>query len=239
MTDGDAIFDDQFPTTTEGVSPEAPEQSGVVRDEAGRFAPRDTGDTEQSEAAPPAAVEKETHSIPLSAVLDERERRQKAEARLALLERQLAAQQQQPQLPDPIEDVQGYTQHVTSVFQQSLLANKLQQSEFLAREKFGDELIDEAMAFIDNDPEENGSRFLNSPSPYHAMVAWYQAEKVKRERAAPDFEEKLRAKIRAELEAEMRSAAPQRPSPAIRPSLATATGSRGAPPVQSGDPLFD
>ena len=237
MSDGDAIFEDKSHVTTEGVSPEAPEKSEVARDDAGRFAPKDKGEAEPSasEAAPPAAVEREPHAVPLSAVLDERERRQRAEAQLAMLQRRIAEQQSQQQVPDPVENAADYTRYVQGNFERQLMATKLQQSEFFARDKFGDALVDEALQFFDENPQES-HRFIHEPSPFHAAVKFYEQQKQVRERSAPDFEEKLRAKIRAEIEAELRG---PRPSPAIRPSLATATGSRGAPPVSAGDPLFD
>lgn len=243
MAGDDAIFDDdKSVTTTEGVSPEAPEKSEVARDEAGRFAAKDKGDapaapevSAEATGAPPAPSTKEQHHIPLSAVLDERERRQKAEAQLALLQRQIAAQQAQQRLPDPVEDAQAYTAYVQGEFQRQLVANKLQQSEFLARDKFGDALVDEALAFFDENPRDS-HRFVDAPSPFHAAIKWYQEQKAVQERAAPDYEEKLRAKLRAELEAEMRAGAS---SPAIPRSLASAPAAgRSAPPV-GGDPLFD
>lgn len=245
MAGDDAIFDDdKSPTTTEGVSPEAPVSSEApARDEAGRFAPKDTGGTPaaapetavQGEGAPPAPAAREQHQIPLSAVLDERERRQKAEAQLALLQRQIAAQQAQQRMPDPVENAQEYTAYVQGEFQRQLLATKMQQSEFLARDKFGDALVDEALAFFDENPRDS-HRFVDAPSPFHAAIKWFQEQKSVMERSAPDYEEKLRARLRAELEAEMRAGAS---SPAIPRSLASAPSSGRSAPPGNGDPLFD
>jgi hypothetical protein len=276
MTDDRDIFDDESPaTTTEGVSPEAPD---TARDDKGRFAAKDTGDQpapaepaiaapapEPVKDAPPASVDKkEPHLVPLATVLDDREKRQKAEAdkrqsdaRVAMLERQLAAIQQQNQpkqpLPDPVEDSEGYTRTIIGTLGQQMQAAMLRQSEFFAKREFGDELLGETMAFLDNQPRHVSEQFLREASPFHAAVEWFKQHKEAAERASPDYEAKLRAEIaaglREELKAEMKAqieaehaaaAAESVPRPKAPRSLAAAPGSGYAPPdAGGGDPLFD
>lgn len=232
MTDDQDIFDsdvpDEAPQTTEGVSPEAP-----VRDESGRFAPRDKGETEAASAAPedepPASAERpQSRDIPITALLDEREKRQRAEARAALLERQIAAQQPKPELPDPMTDAEGYTRAISGSFEQRLQTAMLSQSRFFAERDpaIGKALVDEAMAWYDTQPHEVSAQFLSAPSPFHAAVEFYQQRKAAEERSSPDFEAKLRDKLRAELMAEMGqpqvSPTPTRPN--VPRSLASASG---------------
>ena len=235
------IFDSEVPSgpqTTEGVSPEAP--AGPPRDEAGRFAPKDKGEeaAEAVEGAPPAPAEK-VRDIPISALLDERDKRQRLEAEIAMLRRQMAAQQPRPELPDPTTDAEGYTRAVTSTFEQRLMASKLEQSMFFAERDpaIGKDLVAEAMAYFDSQPRTVSEQFLHHPSPIHAACEWYKAQKSAAERSSPDYEAKLRAKLRAEWEAEQAQVSQ---SPARIPrSLAAAGGSgREPPPATNGDPLF-
>lgn len=244
MTDGQELFDDtEVQTTTEGISPEAPERTDAPRDEQGRFSAKDKGETEAAPAAAdgaPPAPEKSTpaRDIPITALLDEREKRQRAEARLAMLERQLQSQQEPQRLPDPVEDAEGYTRALHGTFQQALQAQVLRQSQFFAERDFGRDTVADAMAFFDQQPRSVSEQFLQAPSPFHAAVEWFKARKEAEERASPDFEAKLRAKIEAELREKF--AAEQPPSPARVPrSLAAASGSGREPPPSSGDPLLD
>ena len=244
MTDGQDIFDDEVPAqTTEGVSPEAPEP--VARDESGRFAAKDRGDslgTAEVTGEPPAPTEKTTRDIPITALLDEREKRQRAEAELAQMRRQFAASQPRPELPDPMTDAEGYTRTITGAFEQRLQATMLQQSRFFAERDpaIGKALVDEAMAWYDNQPREVSAQFLTAPSPFHAAVEFYQQQKRTIDLSSPDYEVKLREKIKAELLAEMGQVSPQSTRPNVPRSLATAPGAgRQPPPVAGGDdPLF-
>jgi hypothetical protein len=246
--DDQDIFEDEVPaTTTEGVSPEAP--AGQPRDESGRFAAKDQGEAspeapEAAEAAPdgaPPAPAEKRHDVPITALLDEREKRQRAEQRAAFLEAQMRQQQPKPELPDPAVDAEGYTRFLAQSFEQRMQSMVLNQSRFMAEREFGKELIEEAMSFFDNQPYEASARFLREPSPFHAAVEWFKGEKERAERSAPDFETKLRAKIEAELREKWQAEAetPQSTRPNVPRSLAEASGSGRPPPTAGGDPLFD
>jgi hypothetical protein len=243
VKDDQDIFDSEVPEapqTTEGVSPEAP--APVSRDEQGRFATKDEGDTPTpAPDEPPASAEKTTRDIPITALLDEREKRQRAEARAAMLERQFAAQQPKPELPDPMTDAEGYTRAISGSFEQRLQAAMLNQSRFFAERDpaIGKGLIDEAMAWYDQQPYEVSAQFLGAPSPFHAAVDFYQQQKTASERSSPDYEARLREKLRAELLAEMGQPSPTPPRPNVPRSLATAAGGGREPPPAGGDPLFD
>lgn len=236
MTDDQDIFASEVPEapqTTEGVSPEAPQP----RDEAGRFATKDQGEAAPAaEGAPPAPAEKPSRDIPLTALLDEREKRQRLEAELAMLRRQV---QPQPKMPDPVEDAAGYTQAIQAQIEQLRTSDRLAMSQFLAEEKYGKEIVDEAMAFFDEQPRHVSAQFLTERSPFHAAVEWFRNHKAMQERTAPDYEAKLRAKIEAEIREKIAAEAP--PSPRVPPrSLASAPGGgNAAPPVVSRDQLFN
>lgn len=236
MKDEQDIFDGEVHQTTEGVSPEAPESQ--PRDESGRFAAKDKGEAAPAaEGAPPAPTERQSRDVPITALLDEREKRQRAEAALEALRRQQP--QQQPQMPDPVEDAAGYTQAVYQQIEQMRQSDRLAMSQFLAEDKYGKALVDEAMAFFDTQPRHVSAQFLTERSPFHAAVAWFQNHKAMQERTAPDFEQKLREKIEAELREKIAAEMGSPPSPRVPRSLADAPGSGNhVPPVQSSDPLF-
>lgn len=231
MKDEQDIFDSEVPAqTTEGVSPEAP-----PRDEAGRFAAKDQGEAapEAAPSAPPALAEKAPRDIPIQALLDERDKRKMLEAQVAALQRQQAPQK----LPDPVEDAAGYTRAIQEHVEQLRQSDRLAMSQFLAEDKFGKEMVDEAMAFFDTQPRHVSAQFLTERSPFHAAVQWYQSHKAMQERTSPDYETKLRDKIKAELMAEMQQQV--QPSTRIPRSLAQAGSTGGEPPPVSGDPLFN
>jgi hypothetical protein len=246
VKDDQDIFDSEVPAqTTEGVSPEAPEPI-QPRDEVGRFAAKDQGEEPPAEAeapgAPPAPAEKQSRDIPITALLDEREKRQRAEAELALMRRQFAANQPKPELPDPMTDAEGYTRTITGAFEQRLQATMLNQSRFLAERDpaIGKALVDEAMAWYDGQPHEVSAQFLGAPSPFHAAVDFYQQQKATAERTSPDYEAKMRERIKAELMAEMGQVSQPSTRPSVPRSLASAAGTgREPPPTGNGDPLFD
>jgi hypothetical protein len=251
VKDDEDIFDSEVPPqTTEGVSPEAPDtEDKQPRAPDGKFATKDKGDTPEPAAdaappeeksAPPAPAEATSHAVPITALLDEREKRQAAERRLAYLEAQL--RQQEPQkLPDPVEDAEGYTRTLAQTFEQRMQMTALRQSQFFATREFGEELVGEAMSFFDNQPRAVSEQFLREPSPFHAAVEWFKQQKAADERASPDFEASLRKRIEAELREKL--AAEFQPEPSTRPnvprSLAEASGSGRPPPTAGGDPLFD
>ena len=108
------------PATPETPEPEiSAEAASQPRDESGRFAPKgeeQPADPVDPEAAPPAV--KTEHDIPPAALVEERRKRQDAEARAAQLEQQWAQfqqqqqpaqhQDQQPLIPSVYEDENGF-----------------------------------------------------------------------------------------------------------------------------------
>lgn len=260
MAENDPIFetDEAEPTTTETVSPQAPkaEKPEPSRDEKGKFAPADKGEqapapSEPEPAGAPPAPKTDDKSgyVPLSVVLDEREKRQKLEAQVAEFRRQqeeARRRQEPPQIPDPIEDQAGFTQSLLSATQQAVLAERVNISTYFARDKFGDEVVDEAMEFFNHQPFDVSAQFLRHPMPTVEAVKWFQRQKGLQEIGDDPsaYRARVEAEIRAKLQAEM---AQQQPAPAPVPSrqtpprtlAAAPSAGTGPEPVSSGDPLFD
>ncbi len=145
------------------------------------------------------------------------ERQRVAEEKLAALEKPAAAaqpvqqQQQQPVRipppPSPIEDPEGFARHQ----QEQLHQHKLNTSEMMLRQAHQD--VDEKLAVFMRAAKENPSLLAKAnqqPHPWGWMYS--EATKLAAKEAIGDdpkaYEETLRAKIRAEIEAERREGAP-------------------------------
>jgi hypothetical protein len=274
MTDDRDIFDDESPaTTTEGVSPEAPE---TARDDKGRFAAKDTGDAAPAEAAPPAepvrdappaSVEPKDHFAPIAAVLDEREKRQRAEAerdeykrRHQEIERQIAASRQQPpQLPDAVEKPEEFAAFLMQQQRAQLDNLEAQFSERFARREYGTEAVDAALEAAR--AQNVIGHFTRGPDRWERMCEWHKQQQMAAEigndpaayrtKVEAELREKLRAELMAELKPSLKAqieaehaAAAEAAVSSTRPkaprSLAAAPGSGYAPPTAGGgNPLFD
>jgi hypothetical protein len=194
-------------------------------------------------SAPPAEPTEKQHVAPLTALLDEREKRQAAEREAAELrawrQQQEAAQRAaQMQAPDPRQDPAAALEYQRTVFQQQLYNARLGQSRFLAEQQFGKATVDEAFSFFDKNPALS-HQFVDHPSPFHAAVEFYKRQKVAEEVGAdPDaYRARLEAEIREKLMAEMQQ--PVQPKPRLPGSLAAAPAAGGVgEPISKGS-AFD
>lgn len=156
------------------------------------------------EAAPPAAPEeKPHHSVPITAMLDEREKRQAAERRAAELEQRMRffeQSQQRPEVPDVFENPQGFTQHVNSTVTEAMVTAHLNMSEMLARDKFGDEEVNAALEAVK--AAGLAQHFVSQRNPYGELVKWHRQQKVAQEIGSDP--EAWRAKERAALAEQIR-----------------------------------
>lgn len=194
-------------------------------------------------AAPPAAVQ-EQH-IPIQAILDERDRRQAAEREAAMLRHrleQIAAQQSAPKPVDLIEDPEARLAHerntVTATLSQQLWNQKLDMSEMMARSKHGDEIVTEAQqafkAAVSQDPALY-QKLLTDRHPYEFVVGWHRQQRLLSEIGTDP--EAYKARLRAEIEAEMAAKMPVQPNrPAVVPmSLASAPAAGRQEPLTRQD----
>jgi len=99
----------------------------------------------EEEAVPPAAVvEPEITTAPIAALLDERGKRQDAEAKLAAAEARLAEQTPHPNV---IDDPEGALEHMAQQFAQRLWQVESKNSQAVARLKHDDYDV-KAQAFV-------------------------------------------------------------------------------------------
>jgi hypothetical protein len=115
--------------------------------------------------------------VPLSAMLDEREKRKELERQLQEFQRQ----QQAPKAPDPDEDPEGFNQFQISQAQLAVTSARLDMSEELAREKHGNEIVDSARdwalaKFQQNPAFQN--EVLSQRNPWGYAVQQYQRDQA-------------------------------------------------------------
>lgn len=228
-----SIFEDE---TAMAEAPEPEQQEEAAPEPEQEAAPEpeqaEASDTGEEEAAPPvAAPEPEPTTVPIQAILDEREKRQESQraaeaaraeaARYQAQIRQMQEAQRQP-APDWDMDPAAAASHQMQSFQQQMQAQALKQSRFFAEREFGADLVNEAYAFFDQNPHLS-QQLMNEASPFHAAVEFYQKQKLLSEIGSdPEaYKAKLREEVRAEMATEMQAAQPK-PTPTPPRSLSSA-----------------
>ncbi|CAB5222432.1 hypothetical protein UFOVP368_7 [uncultured Caudovirales phage] len=210
MTDEDIFGTNPIAEEQVEATPEAVEPEPVAEQPA------------ETPVAPPVVTPEpakpEPGHVPLSAMLDERERRQKLEAELARYQAQQAP-------PEPLdvydpEQLAGYTS-------QQVLNTKLDISEEMTRDKFGDELVDKAREWalqrFSQDPSYQ-AQVLRQRNPWKHVVEQFQRDQIASQVSLSDFEQ-FQAWKAANATLAQQTAAPvaaQTPLVQPPPSLASA-----------------
>lgn len=192
---------------------------------------------EPEPAAPPAAQPEESKHVPLTALLDERDKRKAKEQELEELRRQLAQYQQPAQKPDFYADPDAALAAAQQAAMQAAVNTKLQLSQHLAVKEFGEETVKEAYDFFDANPHlSQGLR--DHPSPYHEAVKIFKRHKAMQEIGDdPEaYKARLMEQLRAEMEAKIAPSAPKAPPPSM--AATPGTGSGKEPPASGFDALF-
>jgi hypothetical protein len=215
--------------------------------------PDTTPEPDEAPAEAETPDEGETPTGTMAALVDERNKRrdwkekavraetERDELRKQLEEAKRAAQQppQQYQPPQPIDPVQQPEAFVERI-QQVVLNERLNSSEMMLRREIGAEAVDAAIRDFKEAAKGDPTLFpklYQQPDPYGWLAKHVEVLRMQRE--IGDDPTAYRAKLRAEIEAELASRGdaplpPQAPvSPAARlaPSLANA---RSAAPRASG-----
>lgn len=244
--DGETVDEPEVEEAVE-AEPE-PEQPEEVKAEEAEAEPEQTG-VEEPGSTPEPEPQNE-RAIPVTALLDEREKRQEAQRRLEEIDRQnreLQARLQQLQqpkqeAPDWYENPQEAAQFQSKTIEQQFQARMMQQSKFFAERDFGADTVNEAIAYFDQHPEQS-QQFVSHPSPFHAAVDYYKRQKVATEIGSdPEaYKAKLREELLAELKAEMTQpkSQPSKPkSPPPSAAKAPAVGGDTIAPGNTFDSLF-
>lgn len=205
----------EAPTVQQEAAPHSVEQpeGGPIRDDQGRFAPKQT-------------------QVPLSALEQERTRRQAAEEQL----RQYSAQRE---VPDVFTDPEAF-----AAFQQEQAANialtvKLDISEDMARSKHGEGVVDQArdwaLAKYATNPAFR-QEVLSHRNPYEYVVSSFKREQLFAEVTPEDLEQFRAWKAKANpLNQQQAQAAPQPVAPPR--SIASVPNAGGSQP--GAQPIYD
>ena len=184
----------------------------------------------EGESAPPvveAVAEPTVQTVPISAMLDERDKRKAEQARAEAAERQLAEWRARADPAPPST--------VDPEVQQALYAQNLRASRRFAEREYGKEQIatihDWAAARCDTDPAFNQQMF-GSEDPYEVAYQAYNREQLLAEVKTDDFAE---FKAWQAAKASGGSVAPSPPKAPPPVSLVNAPNAGGRPSVLTGE----
>jgi len=226
-------------TTTEPNSLESMlDDTEAPAQEIAPAAPPETGD---NSAVPPTDATHQAESVdtaphvPRRALEDERRKRQDLERRFQELEhyakqfQQPPPQPQKPQIPDPFVDPEAYQQYVEERAQTSVLNERLNMSQMMAEEKYGEDRVKEALEMA----AQAGviPSFMRARHPYKELIEWHDKARVMQD-IGPDpaaYRERLKAELMAEMgitqPGQPPAAPPAKTSAPVPKSLATRTSS--------------
>lgn len=204
--------------------------------EAEEAAPEEKEAVEEESKESTPDSEKKDEPWHITAVMNEREKRQKAEARLAELEK--SAKPDEDRQPTSVfENEELFTRELVGQVDNQLTNAMINMSEFHARDKFGDEVIDEKIGVFKELVNSNpalAQQFSNAVSPYHELVKIVdQHEEVQKMGNIDEYKAKLKAELREELKAELEAEKTESEQKedakrsAITPSLANKRSSGG------------
>jgi hypothetical protein len=149
---------------------------------------------------------------------EERRLRMEAEARAKVYQEQFEAARRQPppqapqprqpiRIPDPVTDPEQYARFVHQTAEERIEAARLDASEDRAREKYGDEIVNQALNAAQQAGLVGHPQLLQQRHPWGAMVEWFKQQKALQtigsdpEAYANKIREEERAKVLAELKA--------------------------------------
>lgn len=159
----------------------------------------------QSTAPAPAQPRDEKgRFVPISALLDERDKRKAMEERVRQYESQQIPEEP-PHYPADPRELFGY---VEDMIEERLFDATLNQSEAIARRNHGDDIVNEAQAAYRQAMDANPHLFAElrgQADPYEHVVRWHKQQKAFSEIGKdPDaWAEAQRQRIREELLAEL------------------------------------
>lgn len=235
------------PAPAPSGDPPAPEpKDDRARDEHGRFVPKPQG---EQEPAPPAG--RQDHGpIPIQALLDEREKRQRAERELEEWRRRAAPPPAPPVRPDVFADPDGAFSHIEKQVSEQVTRARLDMSVMMEQASKPD-YADKEAAFIEAVKANPALYQQMLADPHPAGFAYRVGSQVLAMREIGDpagYRERIEAELREKLEAEYAAKyqqvtppapAPQSaPLPAFPTSLSTARAAapRSPAPAFSGPP---
>lgn len=187
-----------------GIEPQQAVEAEPVQEaeqEATASEEQTTGETSEPPSEPAQSAENAEpteRQIPFKAYEDERGKRQELERQL----KELQAEKDKAPIPDVLENPEGYSKAINDQFDQKLLEQRLEMSEFLARRDYEDmdQRLEEYRALVEKIPALH-SQVMKSQSPWHEMAKTVENHREMEQLKDVDG---MKAKMRQELEAEIR-----------------------------------
>lgn len=139
------FLDDVFPADDQEQMEAAPEVvEETPKPEPVEEAPVEPEQTEQEPE--PAPQEQEARHVPISAMLDERDKRKALEAERDRYKQELEQARQKPvqNVPDPYDDPQGFAAYQEQRVQEAVTQQRFQMSELMAKQVHGEETVTKA-----------------------------------------------------------------------------------------------
>lgn len=179
--------------------------------------------------------------VPIGALMDERDKRKARDEELkriqAEMEQLRQSRQEAPRIPDPLDDAQGYAEYQRQISESMALNVKLDVSEDLARDKFGDEKVDAARDWAVAKYREDPSfrdKVLSQRNPYAFVVQQWDREQALGKIDPADVEDYLAWKTgQATQQSQSASVAPRSLA-----SLPSAGGMKPGKADLSSDAIF-
>ncbi len=169
--------------------------------------------------------------IPLSALMDERDKRKSLEARLAQFEQAREA----PKVPDVLSDPEGFQAHTVAQFQAQLVDTKLNISEAAARRHYGADKVEAAKQWALTQFEKKPSfqqEVISQADPYDYAIQQFERDSIASTVTADDFEQfKAWKAAQAQLSSVPASAASQSTDPVRSIASQPSGGGVGHTPV--------
>ena len=197
------LLDDEQPEAIE--QPIETEEVEKVEEKA-EVEPEKVEKEEVTEApTAPEVKEPESKSVPIQALMAEREKRQAAEKQIESFKQQEADKP----APDIFEDQAAYTKHFQEQIDNNRFNDRANQSEFYAQREFG---VEELALKVETFKELKAtnpaleSQVLNAVSPYHEIADIVSKhEKMEKMQNIDEFEATTRAEIEAQVRAEIKA----------------------------------
>lgn len=168
---------------------------------------------EPTPPAPEPEAKPDPQHVPITALLDERDKRKKLEEEI---ERFKAAQKpaEAPAVPDMFDDPEGFAAYQEQKVQQAVYAQNLRFSERLAAKEYGAETFAKAkewgIAKCDADPHFN-AKVAASDDPYELVVSEWKRDQVASQFNPDDFAQFQAWKAAQSAVQEQTKPAPQAP----------------------------
>lgn len=206
----DLVFQDEGQPSNDTATPIEAASEPVASPDASST-PEPAAASPVAAPAAPEAAKPEPGYVPITALMDERDRRKAAEARAAQYEQQREA----PKAPDAWSDPEGFQAHTVAQFQAQLTDTKLNMSEMAAKRHFGVEKVEAAKAWalakFEKEPAFQ-NQVLNQTDPYDFAIQQFDRDTIASSVTTDDF---------AQFQAWK----------AAQAQLAPATGASASPPL--------